>query len=374
MRSIRSLVIVPKYRFVSIAAFFLVVFSGCFLTRILPLSPIYFAVLLAVFNLFIAVSYQKMPRDKIFIYIPCFLLVLYFCGSIIITQINVKDTIVLIFFTSFYILVDLVLYQTTKKELNVIINYYFVFNIILFSIDFIVRLIMAKNTEIPNWIKAKPVYSFYLYKENTIMFEDTNAGSIIILSILSVLTFIKRENIYKNKYSIEFILLIFLLVSNFSRAAIISYFILLLYIVFIYKKNILQKMIMFFPFLILFFFITIYAINDPGFFQRILIFKNVYRYIKEAGLFPLLFGNGTNSSPYIIGRSAHNLYFVYLIEYGLIGLILFLLHFILLIIDTGKYALFIAIPYFIAAVSYSPIVIPFIYCSFLLIKYTSKYK
>jgi hypothetical protein len=234
-------------------------------------------------------------------------------------------------------------------------------------------LVTIRNAEIPNWIKARPEYSFYLYKENSIMFEDTNAGSVIILSVLSVLTFLKKEKIYESKYLTEFIILIFLLLSNFSRAAIISYFILILYIVFIYKRNILLKMTMYLPLLILSSFIITYAVNDPAFLQRITIFKNVYKYIKEAELFPFLFGNGTNSSPYIIGRSAHNLYFVYLIEYGFIGLVLFLLHFVFIIVDTRKYALFIALPYFIAAISFSPIVIPFIYCSFSLIKYTSKH-
>jgi O-antigen ligase len=205
------------------------------------------------------------------------------------------------------------------------------------------------------------------------MFGDSNGSAVVTLSVLSVLTFLKKENLYEKDFSLHFFVLIFLLVSNLSRAVIIGYSLLILYLFLFYKKDITLKMfILLFGIILLFLVLLPFVSKDPSGKTKFMLFNKTFEYIKTTDILSLLMGNGCNSSPLVIGKSAHSLYLTYLIEYGLIGFFLLFVLFLFVFIDTGKYFFYIAIPYFVAAFSWSPVAMPYIYCSFLLIKHSDR--
>jgi hypothetical protein len=110
-------------------------------------------------------------------------------------------------------------------------------------------------------------------------------------------------------------------------------------------------------------------IYDYSFKTKIIIFFETFEYINHATVSQLLFGNGSESSPNFLSFGAHNFISSYIIDMGLISL---LLHFVILImisIDMGRNWYIVLIPYFISSLSYTPMVVPYVFVAALLIKH-----
>ena len=70
---------------------------------------------------------------------------------------------------------------------------------------------------------------------------------------------------------------------------------------------------------------------DPSFGTKIEIFQKTLYFLQTYPTHELLFGVGPNNSCDVIGYYAHNFISIYIIEYGIIGFVLYALMFFLII-------------------------------------------
>lgn len=356
-----------------IIALLIVVFSSSFLTKLLPLSPIYLTTIVSFFaTVYIAKNEKTLPNRRVLYYIV-FVFSLYLMLNLLFTNSgvvkDVKDLYVLAFFTLYFIIVDISLTNVNRNELKKILFVYFSFNFLFLLFELIMRIKNAMSYEIPTWIIANPNYFFYMLKPNSIIFLDSNGTAVILLSVLSVLTYIIWDNPkYRCVKTWIFLPLFFiLLIGTFSRASIMAYLVLLFYTVFVHKKPLVFRLIMFGCLLICIAFAFYWIANDFSFLSKFQIFAETFEYVKQLDVRTFLFGTGINTSTEHLSIYAHNFISIYLIEFGFIGLLLYVLMFGVIIMNTSKNHIYITIPYFIASLSFTPIIIPYIFCSYSLL-------
>jgi O-antigen ligase len=186
------------------------------------------------------------------------------------------------------------------------------------------------------------------------MFLDTNFTGLFIIVLLFLSMYLKKFFLYKmnNYIFILFILCIF----TFSRAAIIA---MVIGLIFFFNagcqfiKEIKKRAILLFVISVI---IGIYIYNilseDASFrtkVQIIDVFFNNLSYIHDKYTFWV--GMGLGKSKEFLGIYAHNIFLLYFLETGLIGLILWLLSMTLILIKTNWKGLMILFPFLIAAQS-----------------------
>ena len=363
--------ILNKINITYISAYFIVVFCCFFLTALVPLSPIYITFFLGVCFLILTGRWKKTPNESMFIYIPFLLFVLFMIINAFLLS-SMKIFFIIAYFCLFYIIGDFVLYQINANHMEKVIKNYFYFNLMLMTADLIYRIINARSQV--GTVFGNPIYIFYIFKESSLLHEDSNGSGVIILTILSVVFYLK--SVYNNRfYKIMYALFFVLLLLTFARASIIAHILLLLFIYFfirrsIYIKVILISIVIFSCIFILNFFTDKNNFTDGSFLSKITIFERTFDYIKNAGTFQILFGNGELSSPDIIGIGAHNFISALLIESGLISLVLYIWIFVNIAFDTKSGWYIVLFPFFITSLSYTPLATPYIFIATLLIKHT----
>lgn len=372
-----------KIRILYLAALCAVVFSSFFLVGLLPISPIYLTTLGAVYLAVVVHSYKNITAKQIMVYIVIYIMSMWFIVGAFGTpdrydySRHFHDAIVFMFFGLYYILIDVLLYQVNKNEIKKIVNWYFVFHLLIFSLELYFRIQYGNNTEFGGWIavaeKEDPTaFIFYKYKYNSIFGGDSNFSALIIFSVLGVATFLWKEKLYKNKNLFWFLLFSAFLFFTFSRAMIISFVALFMYILFYYKQKIFVKGIAVFFILCMSLVVLNKILSDVSFLSKIQLFDDLFKYLKTISVSQVLFGNGTMSSEHILSFYAHNFVALFIIEFGVIFFFLFLLSIAVVCIDVGKHSFYI-LPFFIgAAISYMSPYIPFVWTAFALIKHIDR--
>jgi hypothetical protein len=111
-----------------LSAGILIGFSCFLMTSVMPISPIYFAFLLAAYLFLLKMRWVNIPNESIFIYTPHILLAFYYTLNAFINRIDMHIGTVMSFFALYYIFSDIFLYQITKKEIfkSVVKKYYLI--------------------------------------------------------------------------------------------------------------------------------------------------------------------------------------------------------------------------------------------------------
>lgn len=351
------------------AAFLLIPFCCYFMTDIMPISPIYFTTLLGICVLFIKPKQIRFPNEEIFIYVSIAAYSISYLILSLFSQSTLHECFVSFFFALYYIFADLALYQISeKKEVKKLVNMYFLFFSIYYIIDLAMRIKTSQSAEVPTWIRANPIYMFYMLKNGGLN-GDSNTIGVFALCFFAVMYFSRKYKIIgKRQVGICFLFV----VLSCSRAAIASAITLVIFYNFYYKAKLIFKFFIFIFFIFIAAFVYLEFMKDASFLSKIDIFHKTALWIQNSNISDFLHGVGPNNSKTVLGRYAHNIWSITIIEYGFVQLLLFIFMFLFICIDSGKYFFFVMIPYFLVSLSFTPIFLQFLMVDFLLVKHISR--
>lgn len=328
-----------------LSSFFCFVFSSFFLSQLI-FSPIY--ILSAIGLIFYLIYLLHRPYflfDTISIYV--FLILIINCVS----QFYFKSQFNVIagFIFSLFLLI---IVQNTFRNLNInqIINLskkMFICSTVIFALDTIYRFTAPAPLFIHN-----DDFWFYKYKTNSIMYGDSNFVGLNILILLSFYHYLKKYYNYKQK-PIYYILLC-LLILTFSRASIISYGLL---IIFLNVGKRFKYIVVLLSLAILW---RIFS-SDGSFISKLFIIDVFYSYYSNASYSEKLLGVGFGNSINVIGIGAHNLIVGYLLETGFITFLLLLLLWYSLTLKSSYRFLYLLIPFLINGFSLTTGNVPYFY-------------
>jgi len=227
--------------------------------------------------------------------------------------------------------------------------------VVILTLDTIYRLLhpTAPTLNDLNIINNSPNLWFYKYKFGTLLFADSNTVALVSLILFFYIKSLENLKIVNKKYfkSCKKILFI-VLISTFSRAAIISFFIGLSYI---YLKKINDKLI---KILIIFFIIIFFVftavlfsnfVKDGSLESKFFILYQFINILPHLSVDQIIFGIGLGKAEDYLGIYTHIIYITYLLEIGIIGFLLFIFF---IIYYFYKYNDIILIPFLIVSFSY----------------------
>ena len=358
-----------RTKLIDISNFFLVVFSGFYLTSIF-ISPIYFTFLLGLVFCIISVnkSYSIKKYDLLFLLSLIVLIVIQSFKNFVPSALV---GLILSYLT--YILVSINLQNQkdwSREKAFKLIRKFIGFSTILITVETIIRILYPGE---PDTIIANNRFEliFYIFKFNSIMFEDSNSTGIFLLLLIGTIQYI-RDHESKRYDQILLFYLILILLLTFSRSAIIVGLTLIL--VFPYRKLIYR-----FRWFILLFFtatsVTIYGmiknIQDDSLATKFNLFEETINLIGSLGLGDLLSGVGYGNGASVLSRGTHNYFITHLIEGGILGLTIFLVHWIYIIRISSKMRIgAILFPLAISGLSFISTSIPFVYSTIAVLIYT----
>lgn len=364
-------VLLRKFTISSFFSNFVVLCSGLWMSSVLPLSPFYLVVIPIIFfpcypnHVTSKITYTT----QITYFISCCVF-FYTLIQPVFTDSTFHNNIVLGFCYLFYFFCDFILCTVTSKKVYVdILRRYSLITILYMSFDFVKRLLEIDINNIPIWIKSTPIYYFYIFKGKG-LHGDSNNSAMICLTVLALFYFYKVFLVEKGKkFSSIYIALIICLVLTFSRAALIAFFVLILFNHLFYYRGVYFRVFdLFFLFLCFGGILYFLSVDASGKTKIEIYQQTLYYIVNERDIVKILFGYGGNNSVHVLGMYAHNPFSIYLIEYGVLGVCLYILFFLFVYIDVGHFSLFILIPYFVAAISFSPLHTTYLFASLSLIK------
>lgn len=209
---------------------------------------------------------------------------------------------------------------------------------------------------------------FYIYKFNSVMYQDSNFVAMFILPLLFF--WIYLNSVLKKKGHFVSILLSILIIATISRAAILS---MLLFFIFYNFRNLIyrKRKFIFISSLLFIPLIYVYALSlahiDGSFHSKFLIVSKTIDYLSSTNFINLLFGVGFGNASTVLNMGAHNIFVVNIVEAGLLGLILTIILWYKILLESKYKAGIVMFPYILAGLSFSSLAIPFVYIIFALI-------
>lgn len=308
-------------------------------------------IILSIFFLLSPISISGIPNFSIIS--PYNLLGIFLLFILIIKKIKIKYSILFFIFTileslainfnkSGLLLIfslsplffEEILEKIGIKKIKKYVNYHFFILLIMFIIDFIYRFkfdIFKIYIIIKNFILMNGEINFYIYKVNSILFDDTNYTAVMIGIGILFYTHLKDYKIIsKRYYKLYLSFLLFLFFSTFSRTAYIA-----LVLCYFYKKTIYLKkkykinkliilLIAMIVIIFLFFFIMNIFLKDGSFKTKIYILHQMYIYLKNISTVPFLYGVGFGNSASVLKMYGHNSLIVFFVEGGILFFISFI--------------------------------------------------
>lgn len=336
--------------------------SGFYITK-LPISPIYFFLLLGFLTSLLSLLYNpttpiNYPKTTAF----SILFIIYLISNQIINDSNISPTIggILSLFTFF-----ITLFITQKIEPRKIEKICYLLPKLSIPLLIFECFYRFKNPQrIDEFIEAgREDIIFYIYKFNSIMYLDSNFVAIYILMLIFFTIYLDKK--FNNKNILLELTLLTLLVLTISRAAILSYLItrlILLNLKLIKKYKII--LYLFFPIFLLFAWNFIFNNKeniDDSLTSKFLIFELLINFIQNSSLKELLIGVGLGNAEKVIQIGAHNIFATYLIELGLTGSIFLITIWITCIFLSKNKVLILLFPFFINGLSLTSLSTPYLY-------------
>ena len=344
-------------RFYYLAGAFLAIFCTSFFSQVISISPIYISYCLVCIILIFIVSHCPIIKYKtpLSSYFPIFVYTLYIIIQSLFEEQNLKYPLLITMSASYYPIGCVIFDQLTRKQIITICKYILLVTCIILIIDCIYRFLHP--TEL-RWVDSFTF--FYKYKMSSIMFTDTNDVGILILLTMGLTLYLKSSKMLKISFYIQLLFFV-LLILSFSRAAIVAYLI-SYFILNVYNRlNILGRFIANIIIMVAVVYLFILFLSDGSFLTKIEILQKCYTYILNANFCDLLFGIGYAQSETALGIYGHNYIVLYLVEFGLIGLILFSVTVLSIYMQTNSFAKYLIYPYLIAGLSFAPYILPYFF-------------
>ena len=370
-----------------IGAFLLIVFCNFWLYQAKPVTPLYYFFFVSLFIFIISFIRQKSVQitstqiTSLFCAFYIFIVSIFHKDTSVNTVLHTGVTFIFYFLTIYF------LKFLNKEQVLNITKWLFSFTFIYTLFESFWRWThptMFREGVIPT---KEIENSFYMFKTNSFMFQDSNFVSLITL-IMTFLAFYILTNIKKGDNFYKFMFIAFAVLTGFtiSRAAIFAMIVsVIAYYSFDtlkgglrYIKNITIltfRMVIFIPLAIIGTFIFLYGIylfmSDGSFLTKIEIFTDLLEYLHSMPLLNKLLGCGSDigNMLYYFGRATHALIPTYIVWYGIIELCLILFFWIQIAIDTNYKSLLTFIAIFIVGFSLSSSSTHILYVSLAIITY-----
>lgn len=338
------------------------VFSGAYLVKLVPISPVYITTVLGFVAMLLAKSQD--PQAKLFSPLNLYILlfVVYLIPTQIISGADVNTFANVLVSLFIYIMLTYIGQPLKKEDVSRAAHLFVKFSIILLAAESIWRI------SHPQWILesgqviATDDVSIYPFKISSIMFQDSNFVGIYTATMFFFCNYLldvsrKRIRVYK-------IIFAALTILTLSRAAMIG----ILVIVFVrllgrmYKRNAALLLFIGIPTLlaVLGYIITLVA-TDDSFMSKFFILEQAVDFFRHATIDQNLFGVGFANAKLYLGIGSHNILVTYLVDSGLIGLLFMLGIPIIYLISTRGKGWDIVLAFFFIGMSLAGHGVPFYY-------------
>jgi len=292
-------------------------FSGLYLTKIMPVSPVQLAYLLVFFLMFLLFSHKEkflVDHSSLYPFAGCIYFLTLFVSSPPAAVLNI-----LITFSSPLIVYSFFCNRVIKVE---VFNKYFLFYSVVFILDGVWRFLHPAEMDLERL--AELGITFQIYKLNTFMYMDSNFVGLQAICTFSFMCWFILNGVKLNKF-IPVLLFMSVLLS-LSRAAIIAMFIVII-LTYILKRNISILFINLFLLLLsicIVFIVFYFFSKDISFLSKFHILEVAGEYFYKADFITLIFGVGVGNAKDVLGIGAHNLFVGFIVETGIFGFTLLL--------------------------------------------------
>lgn len=301
------------------------VFSGAYLTRVLPLSPVYFTTVIGF--VFMLLFKAQDPNARFINIINAFILVYiaYLVPSQLANGADIHTFLNVLVSLFMFIMLIYLGQDMTKEDIGKSSHWFVKFSLVLLCVESCWRLTHPQWVLENGQIIAEEDISIYPFKISSIMFQDSNFVGTYTATMFFFCNYLigiskKRIRIYKTIFAI-------LSVLTMSRAAMIG----IVFVVFVrwlsnmYKKNVALLLLFGIPLVIsvLVYIITLVA-TDDSFMSKFFIIEQAANFFTHASFNEQLFGVGFANAKYVLGIGSHNLLVTYLVDSGIIGLLFML--------------------------------------------------
>lgn len=345
-----------------ISIYIAIVFSGYFV-NVLPLQPVYIPFVLGTVGAMVAfwkqriVVVDKATACSIFF-------IIYIVISQILLMANLEHALFNVLTSLVYYCLALIglRYLSYDNVLSISISFINV-SLILLIIEGVYRITHPILTEAD---RLSGVHGYYQYKYNSIMFTDSNFVGIFLLSLFFLCSYLTK---YHNcKLKIQKVILAILVLGTVSKAAIASF--LLFFIIFELNLKVWKKIVflgvsaaVFLPAYL------IQIVTDGSLGGKFAIFTNTLEYLKNVSVWRLLFGVGFGKTREVFTGTlaGHNLLITYIVEAGVIGVLLLLILWWITLKESKWKAAIVMAPVFLDGMSLIGHAIPFVYCAYAII-------
>lgn len=345
---------------VSFIGFLWLLACGLYITRITAISPVYLVFILAL--MLAILTNVNCGKYKVSVFTLLSLIILLLSIFLFFnSQIPLVINLLIVLLSP--MLVDSYYkrrYITKQNLLNV-----FLFYSLVFILDGFWRI---KHPYLEHVDKLEELgIGFQIYKVNSFMYSDSNFVGLEAVFILSCFLYmfksVQRTGLLRIKYFFVFCALFFGVLLTFSRAAIIAMILLFIFFILMRSKFIKTVSYMLAPVLLVVFSWFIYKrfTDDISFESKFNLIRYTLEYIKDSDIDMILLGVGLGNAVEVIGMGAHNLFLTFLIETGVIGLLLFLVLLCIMWFYLKEDAIIIMLPFLIASMSLGTTAIPYFF-------------
>ncbi len=338
------------YRMLS--GFLVVAFSGFYL-KIGIFSPVYWTALLGL----IFFAYMIFAGKTFVLVNDVVIATLAFMGYVLLSQLprGTNGSLLNVLFSAFYFLLTYEILLSSKKESVLLFCKYLIWiSIVLLLVEL-------------GWRFTHPALeqpSFYKFKFNSIMYLDSNFVAVFAMCLFFLALYLhENHNVELKK---EMIALLILIVLTFSRASILV----VAACTILFTKRIPRKwkqMIVVVGCVAAAVLLRIMLNDDSNQMRFYIVQVAIDFYANQSTLAQKLFGIGFGQTQNYIGYGPHLLFITYLLEAGLVGLILLIGYWFVLLKRSRYKAGYVMIPFLIVGFSMAPHFIPYQYCAYAVI-------
>lgn len=341
-----------KFSIENCIVFMLTAFSGIYL-RNFVVKPAYLALILSIVLIFLCILYRKIEISSFLTFLIFSFVFYLWC-----TQVFLDGEYATLIFTSSIVII-LFLPNLIRKSSGRI-KFALVLVVIFYSLEAFIRIRNPDYNYQSNELSSSILDTFYIYKVNSIAFEDSNFVA-MVLTCYYILGRVTSHDNDKKTYLISISLLI-LIALTFSRSAYIG--VIIFEAMFFYNNNKKYRLLSILAICL----ITITALyflldkieSDGSFKSKFYILELFINYLEHATVLNLITGVGFGNTFSYLGIGPHNIYIALFIETGLLGLVLYLMIFIYIYIKFNLCRLAI-MPIMVMGLSFSPIALPYFY-------------
>ncbi|ENN6197671.1 hypothetical protein AB9W56_004092 [Vibrio vulnificus] len=344
-------------RTLGLIAYLWIFFCGLYLTNLIPFSPVYIGFSILVVYSCVLLLFDRTLKFSVTLSILV-MSTFYFLVVCLYSNISIALNVFVSF--SSVMLVYLV-FQRRKINFIVLVSGV-LFNGLVLLFDGIWRLL---NPKIDNLDRLTELgVGFQIYKSNSIMYADSNyVGLQAVLFFCFCLNL--RGNINFRSLYLDFTILVLLvaLLLSFSRAALLSMTVAIVFFLCNKNRNVRRLFVFLSPVFFVFAVQSVLSVfsEDVSFNSKFAILDAFLSYFIGSDYSTKLFGVGFGNADAIFGFGTHNLILTFLIESGIVGLLIFTCYLFFSFCRLKSEFLIVCVPFLIASMSLGATAIPYFF-------------